>query len=92
MTLGGGEILGQPEFVYEILRVCKEDGINTAIETSGYGQWEDLSLIHIYMCIRDRYNSVEVYISFLRKKMSKLNSDMAIKTVRGRGYLLDKAS
>ncbi len=38
------------------------------------------------------YNSVEVYISFLRKKMSKLNSDMAIKTVRGRGYLLDKAS
>ena len=38
------------------------------------------------------YNSVEVYISFLRKKMSKLNSDMAIKTARGRGYLLDKAS
>ena len=45
VTLGGGEILGQPEFVYEILRVCKEDGINTAIETSGYGQWEDLEQI-----------------------------------------------
>lgn len=34
------------------------------------------------------YNSVEVYISFLRKKMAYLNSKAAIRTVRGRGYLL----
>lgn len=38
------------------------------------------------------YNSVEVYISFLRKKMSRIHSDVAIKTVRGRGYVLEKAS
>ena len=39
------------------------------------------------------YNSVEVYISFLRKKMAYLNSKAVIRTVRGRGYLLgDEAS
>ena len=34
------------------------------------------------------YNNVEVYISFLRKKISFLDSRAAIRTVRGRGYLL----
>lgn len=36
------------------------------------------------------YNNVEVYISFLRKKMSFIKSDTSIKTVRGVGYCLEK--
>lgn len=35
------------------------------------------------------YNNVEVYISFLRKKLAFLNSDVAINTVRGVGYVLE---
>lgn len=39
------------------------------------------------------YNNVEVYISFLRKKIAYLNSGVGIRTVRGRGYRLgDEAS
>ena len=34
------------------------------------------------------YNNVEVYISFLRKKLSHINSVVNIKTVRGVGYCL----
>ena len=45
ITIGGGEILSQPAFVWEVLRQCREKGINTAIETSGYGGWEWLSRI-----------------------------------------------
>lgn len=45
LTMGGGEILMQPEFVYEILRECQNQGINTAIETSAFGKWEDLERI-----------------------------------------------
>ena len=44
-TLGGGEILMQPEFVYEVLQSCHAQGINTAVETSGYGQWSWLKRI-----------------------------------------------
>lgn len=35
------------------------------------------------------YNHVEVYISFLRKKLTFLNSEIAINTVRGVGYVLE---
>ena len=36
------------------------------------------------------YNNVEVYISFLRKKLDFIKSNAAIKTVRGVGYTLDE--
>ena len=35
------------------------------------------------------YNNVEVYISFLRKKLTFLNSNVRIHTVRGVGYVLE---
>jgi len=38
------------------------------------------------------YNSVEVYISFLRKKLAFLKSDVTVKTIRGRGYLLEETA
>ncbi len=38
VTLSGGEILMQAEFALEILSLCKEEQIHTAVETSGYGQ------------------------------------------------------
>jgi len=34
------------------------------------------------------YNAIEVYISFLRKKMTALNSKCIIKSLRGIGYIL----
>lgn len=40
VTIGGGELLAQPEFSYEILRRCHENGMSTAIETSGFGSLE----------------------------------------------------
>lgn len=35
------------------------------------------------------HNHVEVYISFLRKKLAFLDSEVAINTIRGVGYLLE---
>lgn len=37
ITVGGGEMLAQPQFTFEILKRCRENGIDTAVETSGYG-------------------------------------------------------
>lgn len=42
VTLGGGEVTMQAEFARETLKVCKENNINTAIETCGYSKWENL--------------------------------------------------
>lgn len=35
ITLSGGEPLLQPDFAMEIFRLCKENGINTCLDTSG---------------------------------------------------------
>jgi pyruvate formate lyase activating enzyme len=35
VTLSGGEPLMQPEFVKEVLTLCKQNGLHTAIDTSG---------------------------------------------------------
>jgi len=37
------------------------------------------------------YNNVEVYISFLRKKLTFLHSEVKINTIRGVGYVLEVA-
>lgn len=34
------------------------------------------------------YNTVEVYISFLRKKLAAVNSDAEIRSIRGIGYMI----
>lgn len=38
------------------------------------------------------YNNVEVYISFLRKKLGYLASSVCINTIRGIGYMLEEQS
>lgn len=45
VTFSGGEPLTQIEFLNEVLERCKERGINTAIETSGFAAWEKISKI-----------------------------------------------
>ncbi len=38
VTVSGGEALMQPEFVAELFRLLKAEGIHTALDTSGIGQ------------------------------------------------------
>ena len=45
ITLSGGEPLLQPEFSYELLRLCNEKGIHTSVETTGCVPKENLEKI-----------------------------------------------
>jgi len=42
VTFSGGEPLAQPEFLLEMLGLCRAKGIRTAIDTSGHAPWEVL--------------------------------------------------
>lgn len=42
VTLTGGEVLQQADFARQILVQLKKNGVNTIVETSGYGSREDL--------------------------------------------------
>jgi pyruvate formate lyase activating enzyme len=55
LTLSGGEPLFQIEFSVEVLRRARENGINTAVETTGYLDWEKFarSLPHTDLMLYD---------------------------------------
>ncbi len=40
VTVSGGECLCQPEFLLEILKACKEEGVHTAVDTTGFADWK----------------------------------------------------
>ena len=45
VTVSGGEPLMQSEFTAEIFRLCREHGIHTAMETSGFGSKQALDRV-----------------------------------------------
>ena len=48
VTVSGGECLSQPEFTTELLRRCKELGVNTAVDTTGFVRWETIERVLQY--------------------------------------------
>lgn len=42
ITLSGGELLAQPDFAEAIIREAGEEGINVALDTSGFGDYKTL--------------------------------------------------
>ena len=49
VTLSGGEPLAQPEFTKAILQNCKKECFNTAMETTFFAPWENISGILPYL-------------------------------------------
>lgn len=49
ITVSGGEPMQQPDFLYELLKLFKENGLSTALETSGFGKSADYERIVPYV-------------------------------------------
>lgn len=49
VTISGGEIMMQADFVMDILKGCLEQGISTAIESSLFGKYEELEKLLPYL-------------------------------------------
>ena len=45
VTLSGGEILGQADFARDLLEVCKQSGLHTAVESTANAPFETISRI-----------------------------------------------
>ena len=48
VTISGGECLCQPVFTLGLLMRCKEEGIHTAVDTTGFVKWEIIESILPY--------------------------------------------
>ncbi len=49
ITFSGGEAMIYPEFVCEVMKHYKEVGVNTAIETCGYVEWDAYEKVAEYL-------------------------------------------
>ena len=66
VTFSGGDPLRQPEFLLEVLKLCKERGINTCLDTSGHGfgdydeilKYTDLVLYDVKHLTREGYKDM----------------------------------
>jgi pyruvate formate lyase activating enzyme len=67
VTVSGGEPLLQKDFVSELLKRCKEQGLHTAVETAGFVKWDayesvlpytDLFLHDLKVIDRDKHKKV----------------------------------
>lgn len=51
VTISGGEPLAQPEFTLAILKLCRQAGLSTALDTCGYTRWEVFQRVLPYVDI-----------------------------------------
>ena len=88
VTFSGGDPLLQPQFLLECLKLCKENGIHTALDTAGFGdgnydeilKYTDLVLLDIkhttgkgYVALTGKDSTdVNVFLESLRKSNSRV--------------------
>ncbi len=79
-TLNGFELTDKEAGIFEML-----------IKTPGSAITKEQILAHVWGAGTEfEENYVEVYVSYLRKKLKEINSKVEIKTIRGLGYKLVK--
>ena len=83
VTFSGGEPLMQRDFLLETLRLCKKEGINTCLDTSGFGfnydeilDFTDLVILDIKAISPELYTKitkqkVEISLEFLKTCQQK---------------------
>ena len=78
VTISGGEPLMQAEFVTEVFKLCKAEGIHTCLDTSGCGDATDELLDNTDLVILDVKELDEKrYQDLVAQKMDKFNKFLA---------------
>lgn len=79
VTFSGGEPLMQGEFLVEILKRCKEEGIHTAIETTMYGSFDLIKKVLPYLDLI--YIDLKVFDEKEHEKLTGVSSQMIKKHI-----------
>ncbi len=87
VTFSGGECLLHTEFLLEILKKCKEDGIHTAIESAFYVPWENVEKVISY--IDFVFADLKIPDSFKHKEYTGKDNSLIIENIRKLSNLHD---
>ncbi len=80
ITLSGGEPLIHPDFCLEILKLAKENGLHTCIETCGYTDWNNILKISNY-CDLFLYD-IKLTDTNLHKKYTGVHNELIIENLK----------
>lgn len=80
VTLSGGECLLQAEFCMELLKKCKSEGINTAIETALFVPYENVEKVMPYVNLV--FADFKHYDSEVHKNYTEQGNELIIENVR----------
>lgn len=74
VTFSGGEPLLQPAFLLEMLKLCRESGIHTAVDTAGFGlgDYEEILSYTDLVLLDIKHSTEEGYRSLVCGEMSKV--------------------
>ena len=79
VTFSGGEPLNQPKFLKEVLILCKNNGINTCLDTSGVGNNYEELLDYVDLVILDiKDYRDDKYLDLTGKDISSFNKFLNI--------------
>ena len=79
-TCSGGEILAQADFVSAVFRICRENGIHTNADTSGFGSREALKKIMEYADMF--YYDLKLLDSGFHKKYTGVGNEVILDNMR----------
>lgn len=91
VTLSGGEPLLQSNFVAELFKACKEEGIQTCIESTFHADWKEIEKILPYTDII--ISDIKHMDTDIHKKYTGVHNDMILEnlkrlTNKGREFIL----
>lgn len=80
LTISGGEPLAQPEFTKELFKKAQEEGIHTALDTSGYATWNVIEPIleHVDLVLYD----IKQMNSGKHEEFTGVTNEMIIENLR----------
>ena len=80
VTFSGGECMLQIDFLEEILKACKENGIHTAVDTAGHVPFERFERIIPYTNLF--LYDVKCYDSDMHKQYTGVGNDLILENLR----------
>lgn len=80
VTFSGGEPLMQPKFLTEIAKKCHESGMNVAIESCGYGKYENFKAVLPY--VDYAFLDIKHIDSHKHKELTGVGNEIILKNVQ----------
>jgi len=81
MTVSGGEILSQIDFIDNLILLAAESGINTCIDTSGFGDGERLYALALKDNVTDILYDMKCIDSILHREFTGQSNELILKNL-----------